>query len=68
LGRSCLSSNHEGKNLWIKRTLIDYGAGATSVKEPQKTSWGTFHTCFRDFNEHLWEVARNPFFWVGVKD
>ena len=43
-------------------------AGATSVKEPQKTSWGGFHAYFKDFDEHLWEVAHNPFFWVGIKD
>lgn len=40
-------------------------AGATSVKSPQKTSWGGFHGYFKDLDEHLWEIAYNPFFWIG---
>ena len=43
-------------------------AGATIVKQPQKASWGGFHGYFKDTDGHLWEVAYNPFFWVGPKD
>ena len=43
-------------------------AGAISVKSPQKTSWGGFHGYFKDLDGHLWEIAYNPFFWVGPKD
>ncbi len=43
-------------------------AGATSVKSPQKTSWGGFHGYFKDLDGHLWEIAYNPFFWVGPQD
>jgi len=40
-------------------------AGATLAREPQKTSWGGYSAYFRDPDGHLWEVAHNPFFWVG---
>jgi len=43
-------------------------AGATSVRSPQKTSWGGFHGYFKNLDEHLWEVAYNPFFWVGPEN
>ena len=44
------------------------GAGATLVKKPQKASWGGYSGYFRDLDDHLWEVAHNPFFWIGPKD
>ena len=40
-------------------------AGAKLVKAPQKVSWGGFSGYFKDFDGHLWEVAYNPYFWVG---
>lgn len=43
-------------------------AGATLVKQPQKASWGGFHGYFKDIDGHLWEVAYNPFVWVGPED
>ena len=43
-------------------------AGATLVKEPQKADWGGFHGYFKDPDGHLWEVAFNPFAWVGPED
>ena len=43
-------------------------AGATLVKKPQKVFWGGYNSYFRDLDGHLWEVAHNPFFWVGPKD
>lgn len=42
--------------------------GATSVKSPQKTSWGGYHGYFKDLDNHLWEIAYNPFFWVGPEN
>ena len=41
------------------------GAGATLVKKPQKVFWGGYSGYFKDPDGHLWEVAYNPFFWVG---
>ncbi len=43
-------------------------AGATLVKQPQKVFWGGYSGYFKDPDGHLWEVARNPFFWIGPKD
>lgn len=43
-------------------------AGALLVKEPQKVFWGGFSGYFRDLDGHLWEVAHNPFTWIGPAD
>ena len=43
-------------------------AGATIVKPPQAASWGGYHGYFKDLDGHLWEVAFNPFAWIGPKD
>ncbi|MDH5609684.1 MAG: VOC family protein [Cyclobacteriaceae bacterium] len=43
-------------------------AGATLVKRAQKSDWGGFHGYFHDLDGHLWEVAYNPFAWVGPAD
>ncbi|MDX1458009.1 MAG: VOC family protein [Marinobacter sp.] len=43
-------------------------AGATLVKKPQKVFWGGYSGYFADPDGHLWEVAHNPFAWVGPED
>ncbi len=43
-------------------------AGATLVKKPQKAPWGGYSGYFKDLDGHLWEIAHNPFFWVGPHD
>ena len=43
-------------------------AGGALVKAPKKVSWGGYSGYFKDPDGHLWEVACNPFFWVGPKD
>ena len=43
-------------------------AGATLVKPTIKADWGGYHGYFKDPDGHLWEVAYNPYFWVGPKD
>ena len=43
-------------------------AGATLVKPAQRVFWGGYSGYFADPDGHLWEVAYNPFFWVGPKD
>lgn len=43
-------------------------SGATLVKQPQKVFWGGYSGYFKDLDGHLWEVAHNPFFWVGPAD
>ena len=43
-------------------------AGATLSRAVQKTSWGGPSGYFKDLDGHLWEIAHNPFFWVGPED
>lgn len=43
-------------------------AGATPVKQPQKVFWGGYSGYFKDLDGHLWEIAHNPFFWIGPED
>lgn len=43
-------------------------AGATMTKQPQKVFWGGYSGYFRDPDGYLWELAHNPFMWVGPED
>jgi catechol 2,3-dioxygenase-like lactoylglutathione lyase family enzyme len=43
-------------------------AGAIAVKEPQKVFWGGYSSYIKDPDGYLWELAYNPFFWIGPKD
>lgn len=43
-------------------------AGAVCVKKPQKVSWGGYSGYFKDLDGHLWELAYNPFEWIGPSD
>jgi catechol 2,3-dioxygenase-like lactoylglutathione lyase family enzyme len=43
-------------------------AGATPVKQPQKVFWGGYSGYFADPDGHLWEVAHNPYLWIGPAD
>ena len=43
-------------------------AGAILVKPPQKVFWGGYSGYFKDPDGHLWELAHNPFAWIGPKD
>ena len=43
-------------------------AGATLVKPAQKVFWGGYSGYFADPEGNLWEIAHNPFFWVGPAD
>jgi catechol 2,3-dioxygenase-like lactoylglutathione lyase family enzyme len=43
-------------------------AGAKLIKPGQKVFWGGYSGYFADPDGYLWEVAHNPFAWVGPKD
>ena len=43
-------------------------AGATLVKQGTRADWGGYHGYFSDLDGHLWEVAHNPFVWIGPDD
>ncbi len=50
----------------VLQSAID--AGATLVKPAQKVFWGGYSGYFSDPDGHLWEVAHNPFTWIGPAD
>ncbi|WP_069383889.1 VOC family protein [Halomonas caseinilytica] len=43
-------------------------AGARLVRPGQKVFWGGYSGYFADPDGHLWEVAHNPFVWIGPED
>ena len=43
-------------------------AGGEIVKPAQQAFWGGHSGYFRDPDGHLWEVAYNPFTWIGPQD
>ena len=43
-------------------------AGASIAKPAQKTFWGGYSGYFKDPDGYLWEIAHNPFFWIGPKE
>lgn len=43
-------------------------AGATLAKPAQKVFWGGYSGYFKDPDGHLWEIAYNPFTWIGPQD
>ncbi len=56
----------ESEVLRVFKQAID--AGATVVKEPVKAFWGGFSGYFKDPDGHLWEIAFNPYTWIGPDD
>lgn len=50
----------------VMKQAVEAGAGL--VKSPQEAPWGGYHGYFRDPDGHLWEVAHNPFAWIGPLD
>ena len=43
-------------------------AGGQIVKPPTNADWGGYHSYFSDLDGHLWEIAYNPFVWIGPED
>ena len=43
-------------------------AGARLVKPAQRVEWGGYSGYFADPDGFLWEVAHNPFMWIGPPD
>ncbi|QOR38074.1 VOC family protein [Billgrantia diversa] len=43
-------------------------AGGKLVKPGQKVFWGGYSGYFSDPDGYLWEVAHNPFVWIGPGD
>ncbi len=50
----------------VDATLAEaVAAGATLAKPGQKVFWGGYSGYFKDPDGYLWEVAHNPFTWIG---
>lgn len=47
---------------------ISVAAGARLVKPGGKVFWGGYSGYFTDPDGYLWEVAHNPFEWIGPRD
>lgn len=43
-------------------------AGATLIKAGQPVEWGGYSGYFQDPDGYLWEIAHNPFAWIGPRD
>ncbi len=43
-------------------------AGATPVSEPHKAYWGGYSSYVADPDGYRWELAHNPFGWIGPRD
>jgi len=43
-------------------------AGGSLTKKARMTSWGGYSGYFKDPDGYLWEIAHNPFFWIGPRD
>ena len=69
-GFSGVTLSHNLKSEAEVDTLMDEAkaVGAKIVKPAQKAFWGGYHAYFKDPDGHLWEIAHNPFFWVGPED
>ena len=53
----------------VDEIIVDLAAkGVQIAKQPQKVFWGGYSGYFKDPDGHLWEVAHNPFTWIGPKD
>ena len=63
-----LAHNVESEEEVDRIVNVAISAGATLSKKAQKAEWGGYSGYFKDLDGHLWEVAHNPFFWVGPED
>lgn len=53
-------------NAKVDNILVEAkNAGGEIVKLGQEVFWGGYSGYFKDPDGFLWEVAHNPFFWIG---
>ena len=69
-GYNCFSLAHNVASEAEVNEVMDQAvsAGASVIKPPQRASWGGYSGYFADPDGHLWEVAHNPFKWIGPED
>lgn len=54
----------QAKKTWIS----SWRRRSKLVKTPTRAGWGGYRGYFGDSDNHLWEIAHNPFFWIGPSD
>ena len=53
----------------VEQTLAAAVAGGAILTKPGgKMHWGGYSGYFKDPDDYLWEIAYNPFMWVGPSD
>ncbi len=67
-GGFTLSHNLESEGAVDALMVGAMAAGAALIKPAQKVFWGGYAGYFADPDNHLWEVAYNPYMWVGPED
>ena len=50
----------------VNKVVDQAVAAGAAVKKPQKAFRGGYSGYFKDLDGHLWEIAHNPLFWVGL--
>ncbi len=63
-----LAHNVESEQAVDQTLAVAVAAGAVLSKPAGKMHWGGYSGYFRDPDDYLWEVAYNPFMWVGPED
>lgn len=63
-----ISYNLDSKSDVDSAMKLALAAGAKLVKKPQDVFWGGYSGYFSDPDGHLWEIAHNPFTWIGPSD
>lgn len=61
MGGVTLAYNTSSEAETDEALAVAVGAGAKLIKEAQKVFWGGYSGYFADPDNHLWEVAYNPF-------
>ncbi len=59
-----LAHNVRSKREVDELLQVSVEAGATLVKAAEDTFWGGYSGYFADPDNHLWEIAWNPHFWI----
>lgn len=63
-----LAHNVESEAAVDRALQAAVAAGATLSKPAGKMHWGGYSGYFRDPDDYLWEIAFNPFLWIGPRD
>lgn len=63
-----LAHNVESEEAVDSTLAAAVAGGAVLTKAASKMHWGGYSGYFHDPDHYLWEVAYNPFMWVGPED